>query len=121
VVSTNQNDCLTTQITGICVSTNLAATIARSDIANLRACLIPELRGALASLFIDMKSLQGRLLTLGTTLDDHQNFASTTSEVNALPGLAPTVGPATKILPAVDSVAVTKVNESPSQTTHPTH
>ncbi len=65
-----QNECLTVQLTGVQANAENTATTARSDITDLRACLIPELRNASASLFTEVKSLQGTLSVLSMALED---------------------------------------------------
>jgi hypothetical protein len=59
-----QNKRLTAQLTGVRANAENTANIARSDIMDLRACLIPELRDASAFLLTEVKTLQGKLSTL---------------------------------------------------------
>ncbi len=66
----HQNDRLTAQITGGCTNAETAANNARSDITDLRTCLLPDLHDASSTLFTEVKRLQETLSILGTTLDE---------------------------------------------------
>ncbi len=61
-----QNEPLTAQLTGVWANVENAANIVRSDIMDLRACLIPELHNASASLLTEVRTLQGKLSTLSS-------------------------------------------------------
>ncbi len=61
-----QNERLTAQLTGVRANAKTAATTARSDIMDLLACLIPELREALASLLNEVPSPQAILSMLNS-------------------------------------------------------
>jgi hypothetical protein len=61
-----QNERLVAQLTGVRANAETAATTARSDITDLRARLIPELRKASASLLNEATSLQATLSMLNS-------------------------------------------------------
>jgi hypothetical protein len=81
----HQNDRLTAQITGVCANAETAATNARSDITDLRARLLLDLRNALSTLFTEMKTLQDTLLILGMTLDNHLKSVPLPPETATMP------------------------------------
>jgi hypothetical protein len=66
VETARQNKRLTAQLTGVRANAKTAATTARSNIMDLRARLIPELREASASLLNEVTSLQATLSMLNS-------------------------------------------------------
>ncbi len=68
--SVQQNKRLTAQLTGVRANAKTAANTVRLDVLDLRAHLTPELCVASASLFTEVKSLQGALSVLSTALKD---------------------------------------------------
>ena len=65
--SARQNERLTAQLTGVRANAENAATAARTDITDLRARLIPDLRDATTTLIGEIKTLHTHISALGTS------------------------------------------------------
>jgi hypothetical protein len=87
-----QNLRLTAQMTGLCSTTETAATSACNDINNLRAHLIPNLRDVSNLLLTEVQALQGCLSTLGTVLPTSTVARVPTPTAPAVPSLTSAVG-----------------------------
>ena len=91
--SARQNERLTAQLTGVRANAENAATAARTDITDLRARLIPDLRDATATLIDEIRTLHGHISSLGT---------SALPRDAATPTASPTPGNVAPPLPSSD-------------------
>ena len=117
--SARQNERLTAQLTGIRANAENAATAARTDITDLRARLIPDLRDATATLIDEIKTLHGHISSLdsSTLSRDAANLTASTAPGNIAP--PPATSNVTPMSPPPHADVSTPNAGLPTQATSP--
>jgi hypothetical protein len=117
VAMTKQNSILTVQMTGLRTTTKLAASAARNDINDRRACMILILSNVTSTLMSEVKGLHGHLTSLdGILASQSQILVDSTHRTcnDKIPGTTRTAAPDNKFPPTPP----TKPTDMVPQMTH---